>query len=177
MRRFDFSVLGPKRWALAVGRWARPNPINYSSFFFPPHLLPPVSFYSRFVSNRGGERRGDEGGDVVGRRRRRGCGGERPAAAVDGEAVHAAEAVAAGPAHRLRGVPRRRLRRPRRHAPGTVSRFDLRGKHHAFHYSSLPIYAPRLLCSCSGSDLSLDGSAREAARSVSPTLCELRVAK
>uniref|UniRef100_A0A0E0KJ74 Uncharacterized protein n=1 Tax=Oryza punctata TaxID=4537 RepID=A0A0E0KJ74_ORYPU len=106
------------------GPWAQPKPINYKilveinfpSFFFSVSalLLAPVSFSSVLFRIR--ERRGDEGGDLVGGRRRE-RGGERPAAAVDGEAVHAAEAVAAGPAHRLRGVPRRRLRRPRRHAP------------------------------------------------------------
>lgn len=58
MRRFDFSVLGPKRWALAVGRWARPNPINYSSFFF--LLIFFLQFLSTLVLFRIGEGRGEE---------------------------------------------------------------------------------------------------------------------
>lgn len=59
----------------------------------------------------------DEGGIVVGGRGVR--WGQRSEAAVDGEAVRAAEAVSPGPAHRLRGLPRRRLRRRRSHAPRT----------------------------------------------------------
>lgn len=59
VRRFDFSVLGPKRWALAVGRWARPNPINYSSFFF-FLLIFFLQFLSTLVLFRIGEGRGEE---------------------------------------------------------------------------------------------------------------------
>lgn len=94
------------------------------SFFHASTLSPPLRFFLHWIGSpspenlQRRERERDEGGIVVGGRG--GRGGQRSAATVDGETVLTPEAVAAGPAHRLRGLPRRRLWRRRRHAPRTL---------------------------------------------------------
>jgi hypothetical protein len=107
--------VGADNWAALSAAQHKPTDINLLlnlSFSISQSLLFLIFFALDLRTNELGETEKDEGRDLVGGR----CG-QRPAAAVDGEAVLSTEDAASGPAHRLFWLPRRRLRCVRRHAP------------------------------------------------------------